>query len=125
MSSIASQQEILGLENQYWQAMADEDVEAAVALTRFPCVLTSPKGAQRITEEQYRKMMASHKGAAYKNVELKNPQIDSLTDDTALISYSVEVNGMKMLDVSTWVREGGQWRCAFHSENPLLNEKSK
>lgn len=113
--------EILGLERKYWQAMANNDVEAAVSLTRFPCVVTSPKGAMKVDESQYREMMAkvsARDAAAYKDVQLENPQVEVLNDDAAMISYSTRVRGMKMLDVSTWVREGGEWRCAFHSENP-------
>jgi len=118
MNSNPTQNEILGLERKYWDAMKNNDVDAAVKLTKFPCVVTSPKGAQRIDEKEYRKMMESMKGDSYKEVEIENPQVDILSQDTALISYSIQHNGMKMLDVSTWVRENGKWACAFHSENP-------
>lgn len=52
-------------------------------------------------------------------IELQDPQVDVLNQDTALISYSIKYNGMDMLDVSTWVREKGRWSCAFHAENPI------
>lgn len=119
MTSSTTQNEILGLEQKYWDAMKNNDVDAAVKLTKFPCVLTSPKGAQRIDEKEYRKMMGSMKGEAYKGVKIENPQVDLLTDDAALISYSIKHEGEDMLDVSTWVRENGKWTCAFHSENPI------
>lgn len=116
---IPHKNEILHMERRYWEAMKNNDVEAAVALTKFPCVISGPQGARRVTEEQYRELMESMNGDEYKGIEIKDPHVDILTDDTALISYSTEVNGMKMLDVSTWVREDDKWVCAFHSENPV------
>lgn len=114
-----TQKEIVSLEEKYWDAMKNNDIEAAVSLTKFPCTVVSPKGAQRISEQEYRKMMSSNKGDSYKEIEIKNPQVDILNKDTALISYSIQHNGMNMLDVSTWVNENGKWLCAFHAENPL------
>lgn len=119
MNSNPTQNEILRLEQKYLDAMKNNDVEAAVKLTKFPCVLSSPKGAQRIEEKEYRKMMESMNGDEYKGIDIENPQVDVLNRDTALISYSIKFNGMNMLDISTWVREDGQWTCAFHSENPI------
>ena len=119
MNTNPTQNDILGLEKKYWDAMKNNDVEAAVKLTKFPCVLTSAKGVQRIEENEYRKMMSSMKGDTYKGIEIENPQVDILGKDTALISYSIKHDGMKMLDVSTWVRENDKWTCAFHSETPI------
>ena len=104
--------EILGLERKYWNAMKSNDVDTAISLTKFPCAMASPKGFQKVSEEQYRKIMDSMKGDQYKDVEILN-------DNTAMIAYSVEMKGMKMMDVSTWVRDGEKWVCAFHSENPV------
>lgn len=81
MNAVPNKQDIFSLEKKYWEAMKTNDVEAAVSLTKFPCTITSAKGAQRISEDQYRQMM--------------------------------------QIDVSTWVREGDKWVCAFHSENQL------
>lgn len=110
--------EILELEEKYWDAMRENDVETAVALTKFPCTVAGPHGARRVTESEYRELMLAMNGDDYKGIELKNPMVDFLNDNTALISYTTCVKGMKMLDVSTWVCEGGQWVCAFHSETP-------
>lgn len=114
----AIENEILGLERKYWKAMKDNDIETAVALTRFPCLLTSPKGVQSITEDQYRKMMRENQSVQYDSVEVQDPKIDILNDDTAMIVYSIDWNGMPMLDVSTWIRQNGKWVCAYHSEIP-------
>lgn len=119
MNAVPNKQDIFSLEKKYWEAMKTNDVEAAVSLTKFPCTITSAKGAQRISEDQYRQMMQTNKGDQYKNVEITDPHVDILNENTAMISYSTVINGMKMLDISTWVREGDKWVCAFHSENQL------
>lgn len=119
MNNAPNKQDIFSLEKKYWDAMRNNDVEAAVSLTKFPCILTSPKGAMRVTESQYRQMMQENKANQYKGVEIVDPHVDVLNENTALISYNITHNGMKMLDVSTWVRENSKWVCAFHSENPI------
>jgi hypothetical protein len=104
-----AQNEILGLERKYWQAMKDADAETAVAMTRFPCVLTSARGEMRVDEAQYRKMMESHDAAQFKDIEIQDPKVDSLGPDTALISYSIQFDGMDMLDVWTWLHSCAHW----------------
>jgi len=119
MNTVPNKQDIFVLEKKYWEAMKNNDVDTAVDLTKFPCTVAGPKGAQRISKDQYREMMQSNKGEQYKDVKIMDPHVDILNENTALISYSIKMNGMKMLDVSTWIREGEKWVCAFHSENPL------
>ncbi|KYG68733.1 hypothetical protein AZI87_05745 [Bdellovibrio bacteriovorus] len=115
-----NKEEILNLENQYWDAMKTKDVEAAVSLTKFPCIVTGPEGVRSIDEEQYRQMMnAMTSTDRFKDIEINEPQLTILNEDAALLTYNIEVSGMKMLDVSTWVRENGKWVCAYHSENPV------
>lgn len=113
------QNEIIVLETKYWDAMKNNDIETAVSLTKFPCTVTGPQGAQRVTEAQYRDLMNAADSSKYKDIEIRDAHVDILSESTALISYQTLVNGMKMLDVSTWVREDDKWVCAFHSENPL------
>lgn len=119
MNAVPTKQDIFKLEKKYWDAMKNDDVDTAVALTKFPCTVAGPTGAHRINKDQYREMMQANQGYQYKDIEIKDPHIDILNENTALISYSIEMKGMKMLDVSTWIREGDKWVCAFHSENPL------
>lgn len=111
--------EIISLERKYWNAMADTDVETAVSLTRFPCIVTGPQGTRRIQEDEYRSMMKSHPSDQYKGIELKNPHVEILGNESAIISYEINVKGTRMSDLSTWIRQGDRWVCAFHSENPI------
>lgn len=119
MESNSIQKEVLGCEKKYWDAMKTNDVETAVSLTKFPCTVAGSNGIQKINEAEYRKMMNSQKENAYQGVEMQNPQVDILGKDTAVCTYTIDLNGKKMLDVSTWVRENGKWACGFHSENQL------
>jgi len=121
MHTNMNDQAFLNLEKQYWQAMGNNDVEAAVALTKFPCIVAGPQGLLQVNESEYRKIMAKQRGDAYKDVELQDPKVRMLNEQTAIVAYTVLINGMKMLDVSTWIKDGTEWSCAFHSENPIKN----
>jgi hypothetical protein len=52
-------------------------------------------------------------------------QVARLTEDVAILAYKVHedvtVDGKKVSfdasDASTWVKRGGQWRCALHTES--------
>lgn len=118
METSLLQSQVLQLEKQYWQAMTDQDVETAISLTHFPCLVSGPQGSQQVTEEQYRKMMASSDGSQYKDVKLESPQVEIINENTAVITYATKVKGMKMLDTSLWIREGEGWTCGYHSEFP-------
>jgi hypothetical protein len=116
-----NQTQIIELEEKFWQAMKDEDIDGAVSLTRFPCVITGPQGMRLVTEDDFRTMMGAHSGEVFQHIELKNKQVEFLNDDTAIITYETTMNGKDLLDVSTWVRQGNGWLCAFHSENPVTH----
>ena len=71
------QNEIIELENKYWKAMAESDVETAVSLTRFPCLVSGPRGTNLVTENDYREMMAAHPGDQFRNIKLENTKVES------------------------------------------------
>lgn len=119
METSSINREILGLENKYWEAMKNKDTETAVSLTKFPCVVTSPQGVQSISEDQYRTMLQASKPELLKDIKVQDPHVVVLNPDTAMISYTIQMNDVRMLDISTWVRESGKWVCAFHSEHPI------
>ncbi len=123
MRNTSEQQEILGLENRYWRAVQDHDVGTAVSLTRFPCIVSGPQGARAIDEPTYRKMMRAHVDQV-KSFEIRDEQIEVLNSETAVIAYRLESNGESCFDTSTWIREGGEWRCALHTETPLQTQAS-
>lgn len=118
MDHSTTEREILGLERKYWDAMGKGDVDAAAALTRFPCMVMGPQGIQGVSEPDYRKMMESHDPRECAGIEIADPKISLVGENTAVIGYSVRSKGKKMFDSSTWVNEGGKWLCAFHVEVP-------
>jgi len=117
--------EIMRLEKRYWDAMRDHDLEAAVSLTYFPCIVSSEHGAQTVDREQFEKMFSSHEGSfsSWKIDEAK-AQVRQIGPDTAVIAYPVEASvvkdgktqEIKAIDTSTWVKRDDKWVCAMHTE---------
>ena len=120
------EQEMTALENQYWTAMKEKDVEAAQRATTDPCVVAGASGVASVNANLFAEMM---KGA---NWELKGFKLDDvivqpITDDVRIIAYKVRedlvVDGkplsMDAADTSVWVRKGETWTCALHTESVL------
>jgi ketosteroid isomerase-like protein len=124
MNNARIETQLLELERQYWQAMQDRDVEAAVRLTDFPCVVAGPSGIGQVDKDAFTGMM---KKASYKirKVELDpDAKVRLLSDDVAVVAYKVHeevtVDGESLsldcADTSTWVKRNGKWLCAHHTE---------
>jgi len=123
MASTTLFNELLDLENQYWQAMKDKDVETAMRLTDDECIVTGAQGVGRVNRETLAAML---KNAPYTlhDFELNDPEVRALGDDVAIVAYKVHeeltVDGkpvkLDAADASTWIRRDGKWRCALHTE---------
>lgn len=117
--------EIIDLETRYWQAMKDKDVETALALTADPCIVTGAQGVSRIDADKYRRLM---EGGTWelRSFRFDDVEVLDLAEDAAVIGYNVTeellVDGKPLTltaaDASTWIRKGGEWRCALHTESP-------
>ena len=125
MASTALEKELLGLERQYWQAIKDRDVDAAMRLTDETCMVTGPQGVAQMDRQSLGNML---KSASYELDEFKvsdDAQVRLLRDDVAILAYKVReklrVDGQRLdleaSDASAWVRRNGQWRCALHTES--------
>jgi uncharacterized protein (TIGR02246 family) len=125
MATKTIEDELLGLEKRYWQALQDQDVDAALRLTDEPCIVTGAQGVGLIDHKTFESMM---KGANWslKQFELKpGAQVRLLRDDVAVLAYQVHeeltVDGkpvsLDAADSSTWVRRDGRWLCAMHTES--------
>ena len=120
------EKEILSLEEKFWQSMIDRDVDAALELTADPCIVTGSQGVARIDAKSFAKMMegGSWHLHSYKFSDVK---VEQISDDVAVIGYKVTENltvdgkklTMEAADASTWVKKGGKWRCALHTESVL------
>ena len=116
--------ELLGLEKRYWQAIKDKDIDAAMRLTDFPCIVTGSSGVGSIDQKTFGTMM---KSASYtlNRFEIKSEQVRLLRDDVAVVAYQVReeltVDGKPVTvdaaDSSTWVRRDNRWVCAAHTES--------
>ena len=130
------EKEVLELENRFWEAIKEKDIEAAIKLTDFPCLVAGASGVGRIDKETFTKMMTGAKYTLH-DFEITDSEVRLLDDDVALVAYNVHedltVEGRKIsmdaADTSVWVRRGGQWRCALHTESlagdPYGRDKEK
>jgi hypothetical protein len=119
-----SKNELLELELAYWQAMKDQDAEAASRLTSDPCIVTGSQGVSSLARETLTSMLV---GANWRIVdfELSDVQMQKLSEDVAVVAYIVReeltVDGepvsIDAADASTWVRHDGGWQCALHTES--------
>ncbi len=125
MATKTIEDELLGLEKRYWQAIKDQDVDAAMRLTDDPCIVTGAQGVGSIDRNTLASMM---RATAYtlNRFELKEgAQVRLLRDDVAILAYQVHeeltVDGkpvsLDAADSSTWVRRDGRWLCAMHTES--------
>ena len=120
------EKEILGLEEQFWQSMIDKDVKAALKLTADPCIVTGAQGVARIDAKTFAKMMEGGTWELH-SYKFSDVKVEKISDDVAVIGYKVRedltVDGKKLTmeaaDASTWVKKGGNWVCALHTESVL------
>jgi len=123
MSKETIERELVALENSYWQAVKNKDVNAALKLTADPCMVAGASGVSRVPKQKLAGIMES---ATYKleEFELKDVQTLMVEDDVAILGYKVReklvVDGkpvtLDAADTSTWVRRDGRWQCALHTE---------
>ena len=123
--------EILGLEKKYWTAMVDKDLDAAVELTDFPCLVTSSHGVMSVDKSQFEEMFRTNEGEI-RSFEFNEDkaEVRMVSPDTAVIAYPVNTKFTKegreveidAIDTSTWIRRDGRWVCAMHTETELENK---
>jgi hypothetical protein len=118
-----TEKELVQLEKEYWQALKDQNVDAALRLTDDPCIVTGAQGVASIDRETFRGMMTEG-GWSLEGYDLSDVQVRMLSDDVAIVAYKVTedltVEGkplkLEAADASTWVRRNGRWVCALHTE---------
>lgn len=119
-------QELLVLEEQYWDAIKDGDVDAALELTSDPCIVTGPQGVASVDKATFRKMMQDADWTV-DNYEIRDAEVRRVSDDVAVIAYKVReeitIDGeeleLEAADASTWMRKDGAWICVMHTESLL------
>ena len=115
--------QLLNCEKQYWQAIKDRDVAAAMRLTDDTCIITGAQGVARITRDAFAGMLQAG-GWTLHEFTLSDVQVRVLSEDVAIVAYKVKelltVEGKSVTldaaDSSAWVKREGQWMCALHTE---------
>lgn len=115
--------ELLELEQDFWQAIKDRDAAAVVRLSDDPCTLTGAQGVSHIDGKTLARMV---KGAEYtlEDFAISDADVRLIHDDVAVVAYNVHeeltVDGkpvkLDAAEASTWVRRNGRWVCALHTE---------
>jgi hypothetical protein len=125
MASKTMERELLSLETRYWQALKDKDVEAALELTAFPCVIVGAQGVGLVEKSTYETMMQNATWSIENFKIGDDVHVEMLGRNTAIVAYSVyedltvdgESLSIEAADASTWVRRDGRWLCALHTES--------
>lgn len=123
---MTDKQEIIDLENRFWQTMIDKDVATAAAMITNKSIVTGAQGAATVDQQSFTKMM---EGGAWtlESYVFSDVQVEFPTADVAVIGYKVSENllidgkplKLEAADASTWIRQDGEWRCALHTESVL------
>ena len=121
-----TKQHVIELENQYWQAIVDKDLESALRLSEDPCVVAGAQGAAVLDHATFRSMMND---ATWKlhSFDLADVQVTRAGDNLALTSYVVTENltvegtqlTLKAAETSAWLLKDGEWKCVLHTESLL------
>ncbi|HEY0818044.1 MAG TPA: nuclear transport factor 2 family protein [Rhizobacter sp.] len=124
----ANPQDLIALEQKFWQSLVDEDTDAAISMLDEPALMVSSHGAMQFDHGQYRQM-ADQGSMVVKSFELSDMNVVFPTDETAVLTYRVkqalamrgkpELIHQDMADSSVWARKGGQWLCVMHTETPV------
>jgi len=118
------EKELVDMEQQYWQAIRDKDVNAAMELTDNTCVVAGASGVASIDRESFGAMLKGGNWTLNEFGFVGVVQVRAVTDDVAVVAYKVKeqltVEGKPLTfeaaDASTWVRRDGRWMCALHTE---------
>ena len=121
---------IIDQEKRFWMALKAMDVADAQSMIARECLITGPMGTMRIGPEKYAEMM---RDAQWRldSFDFSDVEVTFPAEGVAVIAYKVhqtgEMKGQPMdlnaADSTTWVRDGGDWKCALHTETILQEAK--
>ena len=126
---MSSHTEIMKLEAEFWQAMADQRPEQAAALLAAEAVSVAMFGIHHFSPGEYLSM-AQTGPAKLTFFEFSNEKVIFPIADVAVATYEVkqifEMDGqsheMICFDTTTWVRNNGRWLAAAHTETQKPNQ---
>jgi ketosteroid isomerase-like protein len=124
MAKASANDELMELERKYWEAIKNRDGKTAAALCDDPCLITGAHGFGAYTPQELGAMMNDGR-YELRNFRIeKDAEVQMIGTDVAVVAYRVHedliVDGkpvaLEAADSSTWIKRGGQWRCALHTE---------
>ena len=118
------EQEILGVEREYWDSMISKDGAVASRLTGKTSIITGAQGVSTVSSASIGEMVKSD-GWKLNSYEFSDVTVMAPTPDTAVIAYHVvenlEVDGQPLTlvanDATLWVRQDGGWVSVLHTES--------
>ena len=127
-----NKQEIIDLENRFWQSMKDKDVETAKSLIAKEGLVTGPMGTMTIDPEKYARMTRDGQWTL-EDFQMTKVEVVQPNEDSAIIAYEVHQTGdmksrpmdLRCADSSVWVKEGGAWKCALHTETIIEDANAR
>jgi hypothetical protein len=123
---LANKQQIIDLETRFWQSMKDKDVDTAKSLIAKEGLVTGPMGTMTMDPDKYAQMTRDGQWTL-QNFKMDKVEVVQPNADSAIIAYEVRQTGdlkgqpmdLRCADSSVWVKEGGDWKCALHTETIL------
>ena len=121
-----SDQELLALERQYWDALKDRDTRTIGRLTPEDSTVAGASGVAGVDPRSIVKMIES---AQYRikdyRIDPQTTRINRLCDDVVALTYGVhedlEVDGkpvkLDAFDMSVWKHYENGWACVLHTES--------
>jgi ketosteroid isomerase-like protein len=127
---MTDKQQIVDLETRFWRVLQGKDPDAAKAMIASNALVTGPSGAMRIDPETFAEQTRDNKWRL-DQFEFTDVDVIVPNENVGIIIYKVHQTGelkgkpmdMKAADSSVWVREGGEWKCALHTETILQPQK--
>ena len=127
MTTTTIEKELVELETQYWQAIRDKDLDAAMELTDDTGIVAGAQGAASIDRNAFAGMLNDPSWTLNEFEFVGDVIARAVTDDVAVVAYKVReeltVEGkpltLEAADASTWVRRDGRWLCALHTESVI------
>lgn len=120
------EQELLDIEQRFWNAMKAKDAQTASELTDERCIVVGAQGVSAIDPATMAKLTTEGEWVLEQfRFDEKTRQVRFLNDDVAIVAYQVHervtLEGktlpIEANDASVWVRRGSKWLCALHTES--------
>jgi hypothetical protein len=127
--AMATKEEIVTLEKDFWNAMKRKDGERTSQLSGKVALTTSARGVTAIPKSKMGRM-TEEGDWTLESYEFEDVEVVAPAADVAIIAYTVKqkvtMDGKKQelraADTSTWIRGADGWECHAHSET-FLQEK--